>query len=893
MSPQKRRRLKLTAFAFLSLLIVGAVTGGGTYLWFSRSLPSVGQIRADQFPIVSEVYDENGEVIGEFFVERRYILAYDQIPQGMIDAITSAEDADFFEHGGIDYVGIVRAAVKNVAAGEVEQGASTITMQLAKSLLLSPERKMQRKIKEAILARRIEKNFSKEEILALYLNHVFFGRGAYGVEGGSREFFGRHLDELSTAEFAMIAALPKAPSTYSNPTHFAKWKGRQEWILDRMAKLGKITHAEAQAEKVRPIVIVPKHDRNLDTAPYFVEYVRQQLVKQYGDEAVWKGGLRVYTTADAKMSRKSLEAVREGLRGLDKRQGWRGALRNVPERDKWPALLAELDAKRGLRKGLTLGPDERVEALVVAVDSSKGKATIAYGPDHEGKEENGVQKQRATLLLRDASWARTPDPAKKADEDPVTNLGKVVKPGDVVIVEPKVPSEEETKEKLYEGGPYLTLEQEPLAQGALLAMDPHTGAVRAMVGGYDFAASEYNRAVQSRRQPGSAFKPIFYAAALDRGYTPSTVLVDSPIVYADAVPDPSIEVVNSEDPNEEELAPEVWKPKNYGAKYYGDTTFRTALVLSRNVISIKILQDIGVDYGAEYALNLGLEKEPARDLSMALGTSEASLLEMTRMYSVFANGGKRPDPFFIRRVVARDGTLLEYRAENADSSRDAMDLVAGLADAVAREPETPTQYAAKYPEDRKPGSIDDARDQILRARGFGPGQVMDPVTAYIVTDLMKDVVRFGTATRANIGRPVAGKTGTTNDEGDAWFIGYTPDLVSAVWVGFDDPKKQLGREETGGHTAVPIWTDFMVEATKGKPMRDFPQPAGIVRLQIDRESGLRACPDTESPVYVAFREGTEPVDYVCRAGATGMPIPGLTPTNSTNPGNLPSGLPPE
>ena len=890
MQPRMKRRLKLLGFVAMSLLIVGCVSGGGSFFFFSRNLPSVDQIRSDEFPTVTEVYDEKGEVIGEFYVERRYLLSFDEIPDEMVDAILSAEDDGFFEHSGIDYMGIVRAALKNASEGEVVQGASTITMQLAKSLLLTPERKMKRKIKEAILARRIEKNFTKEEILALYLNHVFFGRGAYGVEAAAREFFGKHIDELSVAQMAMLAGLPKAPSTYSSPSNFARWKERQEWILERMAKLGKLTPEEATAAKAELIVLQPRKEPNLEVAPYFVEHIRQQLVKAYGDEVVLKGGLRVHTTADASMSRSAQASLRKGLRAVDKRQGWRGPVKNVAKREDWPAALGEISKARGLLAGKPLSQGERIQALVVAVDTPKGKATIAWGPEWEKNQD-----LHATLLLRDASWARTPDPEKLWEEDLLTSIGKAIKPGDVVWVEPKVISDVEAKDKdkLYEaGGRYVTLEQEPAVQGALLAMDPKTGAVRAMVGGYDFEQSEFNRAVQMERQPGSAFKPVIYAAAVDTGrYNPSTILLDSPIIYADAVPDPTIEAARA---GEDEAITDdaVWKPKNYGSKYYGDTTFRTGLVLSRNVITIKILQDIGVDYAAEYSKNLGMKKEPQRDLSLALGTTELSPLEMARVYSVFASGGKLPDPFVIRRVEDRRGRVLEWHAGSEDAP-DSFDLVASLGLTAAHRSPPRTHFDRKYPPEGAPRAIGSEYEQILRGDLLADGHVIDPGTAYILTDLMKDVVRFGTATGANIGRPAAGKTGTTNDEGDAWFVGFTPDLVAAVWVGFDDVKKPLGKNETGGHAAVPIWTGFMVEATKGKPARDFPQPAGIVRMQVDREKGLLACPDTENPVYVAFKEGTEPTVEVCKSGTGsgypgGMPQDGLSPTSG-----VPSGLPPE
>ncbi len=859
-APRRRARASL----YLCLFLVGCVTAGGGYFWFTRSLPSVEEIREDAFPVVTEIYDERGEVIGELFVERRYILPYERIPTKLIDAITSAEDADFFEHGGIDYFGIVRAALRNVQEGDVVQGASTITMQLAKSLLLTPERKLRRKLKEAVLARRIENNFTKQEILALYLNHVFFGRGAYGVEAAAREIFGKHIEELSTSEMAMIAALPKAPSTYSNPANFKRWKDRQEWILDRMAKLGKITEQEAAISKAREIAIQPKRDPNLETAPYFVEAVRQQLIKTYGDERVYKGGLRVYTTADARLSRAAAAAVQKGLRGLDKRQGWRGPVKRVPAATAWPGLLAELDQQRGVLRGRPLGERERLQALVVSIDPTGARATVAFGPDWRSARAG----QHATLLLRDASWARTPDPRVHWESARITTLAKALSVGDVVWVQAKSPDEEE-KANDADGSRYVTLEQDPAVQGSLIALDTRTGAVRAMVGGYDFAASEYNRAVQARRQPGSAFKPVVYAAALEKGFTPSTIVVDSPVVYADD-PDPALAGMG--DGRGEALEESVWKPKNYGAEYYGDTTFRTALVLSRNVVSIKILQEIGLGFAIDYAKAIGLEREPQRDLSFALGTSEVSLLELSKMYSVFASGGRRVEPFLVRRVAARDGRVLEWRSTSGEPSRDAADLVASLGTQVARTPAL--------------GPTAPAGEEAFVPRD---GAVIDPVTAYIVTDLMRDVVRFGTATGANLGRPVAGKTGTTNDEGDVWFVGFTPDLVAGVWIGFDD-KKPLGVNETGGHSAVPVWTEFMLEATRDTPPRDFPQPSGVVHVLVDRETGKRACPETESPTYVAFRSGTEPAEYVCGGTASGLDLPGTGPGAGVT---LPTGLPPE
>ena len=879
---------KQLAFAALAVVAVGLFAVGVAWLWFSRNLPSVADLRADSFPTVTEVYDDNGEVIGEFYDQRRYVLSYDRIPKGMIDAILSAEDADFFNHGGVDLTGIVRAAWKDATAGEVQQGASTITMQLAKALLPPNLDRWSRKAKQIILAKRLEKNFQKEEILDLYLNVVFFGRGAYGVEAASREYFGKHLEDLDAAQYAMIASLPKEPSVLAAPDHFPRWKERQEWVLDREAKLGKLTQAQADAAKKESIVLAQHQDPNLETAPYFVEYIRQQLEKTYGDDALLRGGLKVFTTADGRMSRAAMDSLRHGLRDLDKHQGWRGPLETKDRKD-WPATMADLDGKRGPFKGKPIDTSERIKGLVVEVDTGKGRATIAYGAD---------EKEKGTLLLRDCSWGRVPDPNKAWYEDDaeVTNIGKVVKPGDVVWIQKKVPDADETKSKVYAEGEFVTLEQEPAVQGAVFAMDPQSGAVKVMVGGYDFEQSKFNRAIQSRRQPGSAFKPVIYASAIDTGrYNPSTIIQDAPLVYGNA-PDPGKAENEEVGPDGKDKKDDIWKPKNYGDKYYGDTTFRTALVLSRNVCTIRIVEDIGIDYVAEYAKNLGFSKEPNHDLTIALGSSDTSLAELSQIYATFPAGGKKVDPFFIRRVVARDGSVLEQDAPGALVDRDAADLALVAGREASRAPAFQTHYDASYAEGQRPATIDDQRDAILRGHGLPQGYVMDPETAYVMVDLMKHVVLYGTGIGAQIaGRPIAGKTGTTNDEGDVWFMGYTPDLVAGVWVGFDDESKKLGKGETGGHSAVPIWHDFMEQALKTVPARDFPMPndgRGLVRVLIDRQTGLLACANTDEPVYMTFKDGTQPTQSVCQGGVA-SPLQGMTTTNGTGVGSVPSGLPPE
>lgn len=884
MNRKTRRRLKFFGFTLTSLLVIGLVGGGGGYLYLSRGLPDEGMLREYPYKRVSEVYAEDGQKIGEFYTERRYVIPYQRIPDQAIAAVLAAEDADYFEHRGVDYPALLRATIKSALAGEAKQGGSTVTMQAAKVAMLTPEKKIKRKLKQIILARRMEETLNKKQILGLYLNLVYFGRGAYGIEAAAQEYFGKSAQDLTPGEAAVLAALPQRPSDYSQEANRDRLLERQQWILkqweQKIPKWDRLGHNPGgysvqaiQRAQTEPVEILPHRNLNLEIAPYFVEQVRREVQERYGDKAVHEGGLRIYTTANAQMSLAAHKAVRDGLIAMDRRQGWRGPVAKVPkaEREAWLEKSKEQLGEDG-----ELHPGDILEALVIGVSNKTQTITLQVGD------------KRGYILKRDVVWARERNFEVYHEYAQIKNVSWVADLGDVLRVQVKGDlNAEEEKSKQYDSKKtYFELYQEPEVEGALLSMDPHTGAIRAMVGGYDYERSEYNRAFQALRQPGSAFKPILYSAAVDRGFTPSTIIVDSPIVYAE---DTTIGDHN-------EKYDDSWKPKNYGSKFYGDTTFRTALVLSRNVVSIKVLQQTGIRYTSWYAQNLGISNPPTRDLSMALGSSEVTLKDLCRAYAVFPSGGKRPEPFFIQAVMDNDGTILEWNDPRTRVFYDSHDVLR-VAESEARGPEEfLTEYERAYPTRPEKG-VSLAGDRVLRAKGRPPGRVIDPRTAYIMTNLLRDVIRHGTgANAASLGRPAGGKTGTTDDEMDAWFMGFTPELVTGVWVGFDE-KKPLGRLETGGRAAAPIWTQYMKEALEGYPIRDFAVPQGIVFQKIDRESGLLACPNTDTPVFVAYKLGTEPTEYVCRQGVgTGLPVEGITPTNvppGMPPTGLPTGLPPQ
>ncbi|MFP3928634.1 MAG: penicillin-binding protein 1A [Desulfobacteraceae bacterium] len=764
-----RRWLKiLLLFCALSLILIGSI---GAYLWYiwSSNLPYIGDLEDYSPPIITEVYSSGGEVIGRFWEEKRIVVPLDDVSDHLVSAFVAAEDARFFEHNGLDFKGIFRAFFKNLKAGRITQGGSTITQQVTRSLLLrNLEKTYRRKAREAILSIQIEKEFSKERILYLYLNQIYLGHGAYGVEAAARTYFGKSAKELTLAESALLAGLPQAPSRYSPLRNFKRAKSRQRYVLDQMVKQGYITKEEADMAFLENMDLKKKDENPFMKAPYFTEHIRRYLEKTYGAEVLYRGGLKVYTTVDLDLQKKARDALERGLRELDKREGYRGPLRRLENQEinLFLSQAAEDLVDDPLRPGST------VEAVVLDVDDQDKTVTVGMGVD------------QGLLRLEDMKWARKPDPDVHYSAVTLKRPGDVLSPGDVVLV--RVLEEREEKE-----GPgwAVALEQEPEAQGALFAQDVETGRLLAMVGGRDYRKSQFNRAVQAKRQPGSAFKPMIYAAALDYGLTPSSVVLDAPYV------------AQMEDRDK------LWRPENYKRRFQGRTLLREGLIKSKNVITVKLLRKIGVGKAVSYARRLGIESDLSRDLSLALGSSSLSLLELNRAYGVFANSGVLAEPYFIERIVDRQGNTLE---EN--------------------------------------------QPQLSR--------VIPEANAYVITDLLEGVIQEGTGWRVKaLRKPAAGKTGTTNDLRDAWFMGYTPQIATGVWVGYDDCSP-MGKGETGSRAAGPIWLYFMQEALKGEPVEDFTVPEGVVFVKIDKKEGLLAGPHSKGTVFQAFLEGTEPKEHV-------------------------------
>ena len=764
-----RKLLKISMWAALAVVVVIASTGVVLWYMWSSNLPYIGSLREYNPPIITEIYSDDGEVIGRFWDEKRIVVSLDQLPKYLINAFIAAEDARFFEHEGVDIWGIVRAFMKNLKAGKIEQGGSTITQQVTKSLLLkNPEKTYRRKVREMSLSLQIEKTFSKERILYLYLNQIYLGHGAYGVEAAARTYFQKSAKDLTLAESALLAGLPQAPSRYSLILHFERAKSRQEYVLSRMREEGYITKEEEEEALKAPLMVASSKENPFKKAPYFTEYIRKYLEGKYGRDLLYRGGLKVYTTLNLNMQKAAQAAVRKGLAELDKREGYRGPLKNISPEE---LETYEIDAEK---KYLAHPPEEGeiVEGLVEDVNDQRKEVSVRIG------DKTGV------IDFSDMKWARKPNPdiAYYSDRAKIKVPGDILKQGDLILVKitgaGKAPHDWR-----------LSLEQVPEVQGALYSMEADTGRVRALVGGRDFYVSQFNRAIQSKRQPGSAFKPFIYAAALDWGMNPATVIIDAPYI-------------STMNPDEEEL----WRPKNYKEKFFGPTLFRDALIKSRNVITIKILKKIGVENVIEYARNMGIKGDLSPDLSLALGSSGISLGELTRAYTVFADGGKLVEPIFINRIEDRYGQIIE---ENQPSS----------VEAISSE------------------------------------------TAFVMTDLLKAAVQEGTGWRVKaLKRPAAGKTGTTNDLRDAWFLGFTPGLVTGVWTGYDDIRS-MGAGETGSRAASPIWLYYMSEVLKDRPIEDFALPEGVVFAKIDAETGLLAGPSSKKTVFQAFREGEEPKEH--------------------------------
>ena len=781
-----RKIIKILFILILLVMLAGVGSVAGIFYYYAQDLPQITSLKDYHPYTMTEVFADNGELIGRFGIEKRKIAPIEEIPDLLKKAFIASEDSRFYEHKGLDFFGIARAMVKNVEAGKIVQGGSTITQQVTKSLLLTPERKFKRKIKEAILAYRIEKYLSKDEILFIYLNQIYLGHGMYGVEMASQRYFGKKTRDLNLAEMTTIAGMPKAPSRLS-PIKFPKRsKARQHYVLEQMFDRHFISEEELNEALDTRVILVSKADPSART-PYYTEHVRRYLEKKYGYDKLYKEGMQVYTGVNVAWQQAARRGIDKGLRDLAKRRGFRGPLQHLEDETAKTDFLAELEKERLQRVDSGLMPGDYCKVLVLSVDDTKKMVTVDLG---------GIE---ATLALKDMVWARRPqsDGTRYARAQ-IKKPSAALSVDDVVLVKIKKVGDGETPEI------QVRLEELPEAEAALLALEPHSGLVKAMVGGKDFQISEFNRAIQSRRSPGSAFKPIIYAAGLDNGLTPASIFLDSPIVYKD-------------DGNDWSAS---WKPRNYEQKFYGPTTVRQALIHSRNLVTIKILRQVGIRKVINYARKMGFASTLNADLTLALGSSGVSLMELTTAYGIFANHGRLIKPIFVKRVEDRHGEILEERESVATGGLELSSLL---------------------PPDSKP--------------------VISAQTAYIMTSMLADVVKRGTGRRAAraLKRPLAGKTGTTNDYFDAWFMGFAPQLVTGVWVGFDE-LKPLGRHETGARTACPIWIDFMRAALAEMPPENFKVPEGIVFANIDEKTGLLADVKSKKTLFECFKEGTAPTE---------------------------------
>ena len=780
--------LKILGAVFSVLSIIAVVAGVGLmygYYHYARDLPDYRQLAKYDPPTVTRVHAGDGRLLAEFSLEKRVYVPIQSIPPRVISAFLSAEDKNFFNHAGVDFRSVARAVVTNVinlGTGRRPVGASTITQQVAKNFLLTNEVSVERKIKEAILAFRIEQAFPKDRILELYLNEIFLGFRSYGVAAAALNYFNKSLDSLSIAEAAYLAALPKGPNNYHPVRNHEAAVARRNWVIGRMVKDGRIGAEEAATARAAPLEVVKRDPTEVAEADYFAEEVRRELVRLYGEDKLYQGGLSVRTTLDPRLQRVADQTLRNGLIAYDRRHGWRGPVTKIDVKtDDWPAALEAVQ-----RPKAALAPWRL--AVVLRLDAEGAALGLAGGG-------------QGNLPMSELTWARPPLDGQKVGAAP-QRPRDVLAPGDVVMVEPVSKT---AKGEAYPEGTF-GLRQIPAINGAIVALDPHTGRVLAMTGGFSFKDSVFNRATQAARQPGSAFKPFVYLAALEQGLTPATIVLDAPFVV------------------DQGAGQGKWKPANYSRKFYGPTPMRIGIEKSRNLMTIRLAQTIGMDMIAETAERMKVVDYLPRVLSMSLGAGETTLLRLTTAYSMLVNGGHRINPTLIDRVQDREGHSV-FRHDDRDCPGCTADLWL-------------QQQVPQVPDERE--------------------RVADPASAYQIVSMLKGVVERGTGVRIKaVGKPLAGKTGTTNDNFDTWFIGFSADLAVGVFAGFDDPGT-LGPKETGSSVAAPIFRDFMAAALQDEAAIPFRIPSGIRLVRVNQDSGRLAKPGDKKVVLEAFKPGSEP-----------------------------------
>ncbi|MDH5394060.1 MAG: penicillin-binding protein 1A [Gammaproteobacteria bacterium] len=853
---------KLGSAVFLTGLVIALLSVLGTYLFISPSLPSIEGLSDVKLQVPLRIYSQDGALIGEFGEKRRSPKELADIPLQLRQAFLSAEDDRFYEHPGIDYQGILRAVGQLVKTGKRGQGGSTITMQLARNFYLSPEKTYVRKIKELFLSLKIESELEKDQILELYLNKIYLGNRAYGVAAAAQVYYGKQLVDLDLAQIAMIAGLPKAPSRYNPIINPDRAVLRRNYVLRRMVKLGFIDEADMRWARVQPVT-AGLHQSPIDVnAPYIAEMVRAELVNQYGNDA-YTSGLKVITTVDSRLQTAANNALVKSLLDYDVRHGYRGVEGHFdivyqPPETVQPVIdahqkatslggaIVRLPETEGFFDELLLGPvaDESIDMMLGAPEVKVWEQAYMQGQSAEWDkqlkpfiDENGlkaalvleVNEKSAKVYLRGdriialdwagIEWARPYESVNKQGVAP-TRVSDVFVAGDIIRIR-----------RNKEG--HWQLSQIPEVEGSLLAINPNDGGIRALIGGFNFTRSSFNRVLQAKRQAGSSFKPFIYSAALEKNYTAASIINDAPVVFHDSALEG------------------MWKPENYSGKFYGPTRFRKALMKSRNLVSIRVLRSIGVGYAARYAEKFGFDRKSLRkDLTLALGSCELTPLELGTGFSVIANGGYKVKPYFIKRILDIDFQTV-FEADPA---------VACVSCALSQQ--TSDQFifqrsenAAELPTEIK---IDDEPDEMGRLPKQAE-QTVEGRNIYLMNSILRDVVQKGTARRARVlGRKdLAGKTGTTNDQRDAWFNGFMPDLVATTWVGFDQVKS-LGARETGSRAALPMWIDFMSEALKGVPEKQLQRPEGLVEVRINADTGELAAPGDPRAIFETYRTERAP-----------------------------------